>query len=300
MGNVWWVNQKGADEDVLWAPLKGGAGQTVPHWDALRDVRVGDTVIHHVKQQIVAVSEVTSDPEPRKYPFVADSAGEANTDGIFVDLARTDLTGRIRKDEIPLDIRKRASTGSAGGPFQADGENAKQGYLYPVEAELWDWLTGLSAELAGPVSSVDDPPAGDVIGARETDAASSVKARKEQAWLRQRHLQGRPEATCGICGQVRPERYLHLAHIKRRADATDAERWDENIGMLACLFGCDQAFECGDLRVAEDGVIRLGDPTDPFVEASFGALAGSTAPAYHEGNAAYFAARDASFPRPTE
>ena len=154
MGNVWWVNQKGADEDVLWAPLKGGAGQTVPHWDALRDVRVGDTVIHHVKQQIVAVSEVTSDPEPRKYPFVADSAGEANTDGIFVDLARTDLTGRIRKDEIPLDIRKRASTGSAGGPFQADGENAKQGYLYPVEAELWDWLTGLSAELAGPVSSV--------------------------------------------------------------------------------------------------------------------------------------------------
>lgn len=59
-----------------------------------------------------------------------------------------------------------------------------------------------------------------------------------------------------------PSRHLCAAHIKQRSTATEAERHDPNIVMLACVLGRDQAFECGDLTVDDRSVIDLGDPTN--------------------------------------
>lgn len=119
----------------------------------------------------------------------------------------------------------------------------------------------------------------------------------EQPRLRGRLSRVRSNAPCGICGEAAPARYLNAAHVKPRAYAADAEDRDDNIAMLACLLGSDQAFECGDIRVTEGGVVELGNPEDPFSNRAFGPLVGTAASTYHEGSAGYFAAPTNSSPR---
>lgn len=65
--------------------------------------------------------------------------------------------------------------------------------------------------------------------------------------------------------------------------------------MLACVLGCDQAFELGDIRVVDDGTILLRDAYDPFLQQNFGNLAGKSAPAFNPLSREFFAARRASF-----
>lgn len=81
-----------------------------------------------------------------------------------------------------------------------------------------------------------------------------------------------------------PKRYLRAAHIKKRSTASERERRNPNIAMLACVLGCDQAFENGDIRVLNDGSIVLGNANDAFLQAQFGALIGRKAPAFNEEN----------------
>lgn len=201
---------------------------------------------------------------------------------------------KVHREDIPLEVRKRASVVGGGGPFQRDSEKAQQGYFYPVKEELWNWFFENIPEIAA-WANAEGVAFRRLVGAIDTDARVQALARKEQARLRKALLDGAEEAECGICGRTFPERYLHAAHIKKRADASDAERIDPDIAMLACLLGCDKAFECGDILVTEGGIIRLRDSEDVFLKEAFGYLEGTTAPAYHEGTAQYFADRTASF-----
>ena len=53
-------------------------------------------------------------------------------------------------------------------------------------------------------------------------------------------------ASCAICGEVYPVRFLWASHIKTRKACSEEERRDlANIAMLACLFGCDVLYEHG-------------------------------------------------------
>ena len=297
MTNIWWVNQKTLGEEVLWIPLKDKGGRTPPHWEAVKDTRVGDIVLHYTDQHVVAVSAVADGPTPMKDPWERGPSEEQGRDGTIVGLLMDFLDNPIHRDSIPLHVRQKASSPGGGGPFQANGAEVKQGYLFPVGKELWSWLTENNEQIAEFSEIESDGSLEAFLEEAATDIEVSAVARREQAWLRSILLDGATEGECGICGKVFPERYLHAAHIKKRADASTVERLDENIAMLACLFGCDQAFECGDVLVAEDGTIRLGDPDDPFLKEAFGFLEGKKAPAHREENAHYFAARTASFTR---
>ena len=297
MTKIWWANQQNLGEDVLWAALKDDGGGAQPHWDAVRKTRMGDIILHFTDQHVVAVSEVVVGPKPMKYPFDPDIPERERRDGTLVELGGHLLDYPIHRDDIPLSVRKKASTPGEGGPFQANGAKVKQGYLYPVGEELWDWLAKNNEQIAEFSELGLDGSLEVFLEGAATDIEVSAVARREQAWLRSILLDGATEGECGICGKVFPERYLHAAHIKKRSDASEKERRDPNIGMLACLFGCDQAFECGDVLVLGDGAIRLGDPDDPFLKETFGFLEGKKAPAHREENAHYFAARTASFTR---
>ncbi|GAA3112892.1 hypothetical protein GCM10020001_034880 [Nonomuraea salmonea] len=53
---------------------------------------------------------------------------------------------------------------------------------------------------------------------------------------------------------------LVAAHIKRRKDCSNLERRDlANVGMLACLLGCDVLYELGYVGVGEGGLIMISD-----------------------------------------
>ncbi|WP_329081342.1 hypothetical protein [Streptosporangium sp. NBC_01469] len=89
-----------------------------------------------------------------------------------------------------------------------------------------------------------------------TDVVRVATQRREQGKLRRFLLGHRTSAECDLCGRTLPVSYLHVAHIKRREDADEAERRDLAIVMLACALGCDALFEQGEVYVDGHGTIR--------------------------------------------
>lgn len=78
--------------------------------------------------------------------------------------------------------------------------------------------------------------------------------RTEQSKARSQLLRGATTGTCIFCTRKMSAEFLIAAHIKRRADCTDAEKRDiDNNMMLACKFGCDDLFEKGYISVAGEG-----------------------------------------------
>ena len=80
-------------------------------------------------------------------------------------------------------------------------------------------------------------------------------------------------------------------HIKPRRDCTEEERRDPNVAMLACLMGCDAAFENGDLRVFGDGAMSVTPELRTARPEWAARFQGARAAIYSDSNAEYFAAR---------
>ncbi|MGJ6969536.1 hypothetical protein ACSDR0_47400 [Streptosporangium sp. G11] len=124
-----------------------------------------------------------------------------------------------------------------------------------------------------------------------TDAVRAATQRREQGKLRRYLLGHRTSAACSLCGRTLPVSYLHVAHIKRREDADEAERRDPAIVMLACVLGCDALFERGEVYVDEHGMIRArpapaGSSTD--LPAALKALEGLRCAAHSPLSERYF------------
>jgi len=80
--------------------------------------------------------------------------------------------------------------------------------------------------------------------------------RVEQAALREHLLQGQSKGKCFFCGRNFHSNFLHAAHVKKRAECTKKEKRDlRNIGMLNCVFGCDQLYERGYISVDPSGQV---------------------------------------------
>ena len=119
-----------------------------------------------------------------------------------------------------------------------------------------------------------------------------IESRGEQAQLRRAIFGTATEFACAVCGDTYPVRFLVAAHIKPRSVATDEERRDlANIGMSACLFGCDILFETGHLAVDGSGrIVRASQADDRHAHASrLAALEGRVVSAHTPMSAAYFA-----------
>ena len=285
------INGRLANE-VVWSPYgEPGDPQEQWHWRTMWSVEPGDTILHYSEQRIVAISTALTSAVASRNPFHDDDAWMQEGKQINVDIDR--LENPIAKDEIPLRIRQNASQDH--GPFQQNGDNVKQGYFFPVSEELWRAILEISGLKQGGNPVADEPDQFMFTGS--SDVAAVVKARRDQTRLRKYLLDGRNAALCGICGRLTPARYLHAAHIKQRAAASEKERRKPGIAMLACVLGCDQAFECGDIRVDSNGRIYLPKDADEFTHELFGKLAGQLAPAFNDENRDYFAYREASFDR---
>jgi hypothetical protein len=93
----------------------------------------------------------------------------------------------------------------------------------------------------------------------EVDAESTVKRRREQAYLRNHLFRGKATGVCSICGRSFPVQLLVAAHIKPRSRCTKEELLDLNVVMSACALGCDALYERGWIGVDVGGVVRRGD-----------------------------------------
>jgi hypothetical protein len=116
------------------------------------------------------------------------------------------------------------------------------------------------------------------------------EGRGEQALLRRSLLGSATTATCAICGDEYPTRFLVAAHIKKRSVCTDDERRDlGHIAMAACVFGCDALYETGYLTVDTDGRIRAASfGGKSAVAQRLAELEDRSCPAFGPASAKYF------------
>jgi hypothetical protein len=124
-----------------------------------------------------------------------------------------------------------------------------------------------------------------------TDRPATRQERREQSRLRSALLGEADHATCAICGEDYPARFLWASHIKTRKACTEEERRDlHNIAMLACLFGCDALYEHGYLCIDEAGQVQTSEAllAEPGLLSRAGSLSGKKCRAHGPRTAEYF------------
>lgn len=282
---VWWVNQgkaPGASDwyRAVWAPLLSEAGKPVWHWDTLNEAQAGDVVIHYARGHLRGLSSVLAEAQPARRPFANTSSWASNGRRLLVDFAEFDIP--IPLADLPVELR----SGSPGvrSPFSTVGR-VNQGYFYPLDLHT---ATAILEIAAVPVDlTPQDGEGGTLAISGDTDFTALTKRRVEQGLLRKKLLAGQGSAPCGICGVNTDADYLVAAHIKRRASCNDSERRKLDVAMLACQFGCDAAFERGDLRVRDDGTIEVAGASEA-TRARLLHLEGYPASAFTSGRRRYF------------
>ncbi len=109
------------------------------------------------------------------------------------------------------------------------------------------------------------------------DRAVKGSMREEQPALREHKLGGRPTARCVVCKRVFPARHLRASHYKLRSRCSPEERLDfDHVAGLMCVFGCDAAFEAGDITIRDDRVVVSSGVDDALREALRSALHGES------------------------
>lgn len=123
-----------------------------------------------------------------------------------------------------------------------------------------------------------------------TDGSASVKTRKEQSILRDYLLGLSEKPKCHLCGQEFPSSFLVAAHIKKRSLCTYQERLNENVGMLACKYGCDDLYEKHYVFVDDEGFIRRDDskPITEAMESHISRLDGKKCDIWSSANKVFF------------
>ncbi len=211
---------------------------------------IGDLVLHYANGSVRGFSIVLAPSRSAPRPY---SSETWNNDGRILDVDYVAFDLPVRLDELPLEVRLLEPKPHAA--FTSKGR-VNQGYFYPVSMGL----ARAALDIAGIdlASNLDEEPLR-INGLSDREGLARIRV--EQPLIRRRLLAGRPEAPCGLCGDMFATDYLVAAHIKRRADCSERERADVNVVMLACKFGCDAAFELGHLRVKDDGTIVVLGPT---------------------------------------
>lgn len=130
--NIWWVNQGNSltaerEKGVLFAPLRSKDGRVIHHWENMKELKVGDIVVHYANNALRYVSKITSTAIETDNPHEHENYERGR-------LARTnyyelnpvvDIQG-IAQRILELDISQ--------GPIDSTSR-VKQGYLFKFNHE---------------------------------------------------------------------------------------------------------------------------------------------------------------------
>lgn len=206
--------------------------------------------------------------------------------------------GEVYEHRVRFDVVQRIS-----GPVRLESpelvealrmSQSKNGALVLAGPGAHDPLAVEPALVLGRSGPLPDAPDHLLDLSGVTDATSLATRRREQAGLRKACIGHGPTARCALCGRDLPVGFLRAAHIKKRADASEAERLDLANVMAACVLGCDELFERRIVVVDSQGVIqRHLTVGSPDLEPVVAALVGTNCAAHGAASAKYFAAHAA-------
>lgn len=290
MPATWWVNQGqtsrlGHSYEVVWAPLLAEKGKHVASWDRMEHADRGDMVLHYANGFVRGMSIVLSPARPDIRPY---QTGSWTNEGRILDVDFTPFDVPVPLGGVPFGLR--LGQPRPHSAFDSHGR-VNQGYFYGVSTELaQETLAVINVKL-----EVAASPTGDVFRINGSSDREGIRTyRAEQPELRKRLLAGRAANECALCGVLMPNTYLVAAHIKKRELCSESERADINVAMLACLFGCDGAFERGDLTVNDRGEIEV-NAAQPLVRERLLHLHGRRTSAHAKANRRYFRAHRARY-----
>ena len=136
----WWVNQGASykaerDEQFIWAPKVTKSGSPVSHHTAVRDVRVGDVIIHYSDKNVRAIGTAVSDG------YSAAKPESLTGDQWEADGWRADVEYRELETPIALSSIAEATRLTGEGPFTSVG-GVRQGYLFALPDSMRSLLSG--------------------------------------------------------------------------------------------------------------------------------------------------------------
>lgn len=240
----------------------------------------GDLLVHYARGAVRGFSVVLGSTRAAPRPF---AVGNRNEAGRILDIEFAPLDVPVPLAEIALELRLAEPKPHAA--FNVNGE-VNKGYFYPVS---WN-LASATLESVGIEIQTRSTGFGDRIfvnGATDREGVANIRA--EQPAQRRHLLNRRSAAPCALCGVTYPAEYLVTAHIKKRKDCSERERTDISVVMLACLFGCDAAYERGHLRVNRQGKIVVEAPAGQVAD-RLSLLKGVRLEIFSAANRHYFAA----------
>jgi Domain of unknown function (DUF3883) len=149
----WWVSQnqtwqQESSGGYLWAPLINKSGHVPFHWETMRDIQPKDLIFHHVRGEILAVSQARSvayrSPRPSEF---ANSNDAWALNGLKVDCSYTHFRNAIKVSDYMEQIRPLLP--QKYSPL-TKSEKGAQLYLVSIPDSLGRLLLKLSAIPAPP------------------------------------------------------------------------------------------------------------------------------------------------------
>lgn len=128
--NVWWVNQGSSltaerKKGILFAPLHSTDGRTIQHWETMKELKVGDIVVHYADKAIRYVSKITSTAIETENPLLTNEHRNHERGRLaktnYYELNPVINIQGIAQKILELDIYQ--------GPIDSSGR-VKQGYLF--------------------------------------------------------------------------------------------------------------------------------------------------------------------------
>lgn len=249
----WWVNQNQSflpefRGGYLWAPLRDKAGSRKSHWDNMDDVREGDVIFHYAEQSIRSWSSAMGRAEGAKRPGELPSElWESN--GRLIHADYREVRPPLGFTQIPQELKKDQG---GSGPFDRNG-NVKQGYLFPVNRSLGDWLRQrlrISVEGEAALQSRETPGG----TANKFGSTPSAKEVADQLSIRQERYGSDSESTCSLCGTSSAVEDLWLTRIKRETFCSAEDLADlGNRPLALCIGQCDHLYLLGHIAVVASG-----------------------------------------------
>lgn len=272
----WWVSQNATYQhevpgNFMWSPKTNVRGSTVPSYEFMKEMRVGDVVFSFANTYIKAIGVVTAPAQSSVKPDFGNAGANWLNDGWLVDVAFQEL-GMAQFQPREHMALLTPTLPDLLSPIRPDG-GGNQIYLAKISAKMANILMALSQGIGD--SIVDDLSQNLEFGASKEDLATveeivirtDIGETQKTQIINSRRGQGvfkaqvrQIERACRVTKVCNP-RHLIASHIKPWSKSNDAEKISGYNGLLLAPH-IDHLFDKGLISFENNGNLILSKKID--------------------------------------
>lgn len=148
--NLWWVNQgksisQESSGNYIWAPIESDNGRRISHWDRLKDIKIGDIILHYSNGALRYVGRALSTAIETLSPD-QNNKDYSEKMGRLVNVEYHQLSPEVKFQIISAQI---SSLNIDDGPLDINGA-VKQGYLFKFNIEGLSIIQNLQQDTPWP------------------------------------------------------------------------------------------------------------------------------------------------------